>query len=127
MCFFKRRSGPRYVVLEMAKPNEVERDEAEYRSAYLLLMENVRMQLTMATLGTRGMLRGDLRPRVTARARYTTESLRPHGIASFEEFERHTPHQEGWVVENKLSVHPEDVDKAVHVLERAGIEVKRSP
>ncbi len=85
------------------------------------------MLLTISTLGTRGMLRGDLYPRVSARARYTTESLRPHGIASFEEFERHTPHQEGWVVENKLSVHPEDVDKAVHVLERAGIEVKRSP
>ena len=125
MCFFKRRSGPRYVVLEMAKPNEVERDEAEYRGAYLLLMENVRMLLTISTLRPGGS--GHLYPRVTARARYTTESLRPHGIASFEEFERHTPHQKGWVVENKLSVHPEDVDKAVHVLERAGIEVKRSP
>ena len=125
MCFFKRRSGPRYVVLEMVKPTEVERDEAEYRSAYLLLMENVRMLLTISTLRPGGS--GHLYPRVTARARYTTESLRPHGIASFEEFERHTPHQAGWVVENKLSVHPEDVDKAVHLLERAGIEVKRPP
>ena len=125
MCFFKRRSGPRYVVLEMVKPNEVERDEAEYRGAYLLLMENVRILLTISTLRPGGS--GHLYPRVTARARYTTESLRPHGIASFEEFERHTPHQEGWVVENKLSVHPEDVDKAVHVLERADIEVKRLP
>ena len=66
MCFFKRRSGPRYVVLEMVKPNEVERDEAEYRSAYLLLVENVRMQLTVAPLRPGGS--GHLYPRVTARA-----------------------------------------------------------
>ena len=111
-----------------SKPNEVERDEAEYRGAYLLLHGECPHAADDGHPGDeRHAPKGDLRPRVTARARYTTESLRPHGIASFEEFERHTPHQEGWVVENKLSVHPEDVDKAVHVLERAGIEVKRSP
>ena len=122
MCFFRRRSGPGYVVLEIAKPTEVEREAAAYRSAYLLLMENVRMQLMMATLRPRGMGESGFRPRVSARARYTTESLRPHGIASFEDFERHTPHQEGWMVSNKLSVHPDDVDKAVHVLGRAGLD-----
>ncbi len=125
MCFFKRLSGPRYVTLEIVKPTEDERDEADYRGAYLLLTENVRMQLTISTLRTRKIVDRGFHPRVSARVRYTTESLLPHRIASFEEFERHTPHQEGWLVVNKLSVHPEDVDKAVHVLGRAGMDVKR--
>ena len=127
MWFFKRRSGPRYVVLEMDKPTEDERDEAEYRGAYLLLVENVRMQLRITTLRPRGMHDLGFRPRVEARVLYTTESLRPHGIASFEEFERHTPHREGWLVVSRLSVHPEDLDKAVHVLARAGIDAKTGP
>ena len=124
MCFFKRLSGPTYVTLEMEKPTEDERDAAEYRSAYLLLMENVRMRLSISTLDP---LSHRYTPRIRARVRYTTESLQPHRIASFEEFEQHTPHQKGWVVVNRLSVHPEDVDKAVHVLGRAGIGVKREP
>ena len=129
MCFFKHQSGPVYVVLEMDKPTENERDAAEYRGAYLLLTENVRMQLTISTLKPvgRASQRGyRYSIRTSARARYTTESLQPHRIASFEEFEQHTPYQAGWVVENKLSVHPEDVDKALHVLGRAGIEAKRA-
>ncbi len=121
MCFFKRQSGPRYVTLEMDKPTEDERDAAEYRGAYLLLMENVRMQLSISTLD---WLSHRYTHRVKARARYTTELLQPHRIASFEEFEQHTPYQKGWVVVNRLSVHPEDVDKAIRVLERSGIEVK---
>ena len=125
MCYFKRRLGPRYVMLEIAKPTEVERDEAEYRSAYLLLMENVRMQLMIYTMG--GMLEaGSRRPRISSRARYTTESLQPHGIASFEDFERYTPHQAGWMVLAELSVHPEDVDRALLVLGEAGMEVGRA-
>lgn len=125
MCLMKRGSDPRYVVLEMVRPTAAERDEAAYRSAYLLFMENVRMQLMVATLRPRGFYEGGfLPPRVSARARYTTESLRPNGITSFADFERHTPHQEGWMVLHKLSVHPEDVDKAVHVLEKAGTDVK---
>ena len=122
MCFFKRQSGPRYVALEMDKPTEDERDAAEYRGAYVLLTENVRMQLSISTLDS---LSHRYTHRVKARVRYTTESLQPHRIASFEEFERHTPYRKGWVVVNRLSVHPEDVDKAVHVLERAGVGVKR--
>ncbi len=122
MCLFKRQSGPTYVTLEMDEPTEDERDAAEYRGAYLLLIENVRMQLTISTLDSRSHWYSH---RVKARVRYTTESLQPHRIASFEEFERHTPYLKGWVVVNRLSVHPDDVDKAVHVLGRAGIEVKR--
>ena len=122
MCFFKRQSGPRYVTLEMDKPTEDERDAAEYRGAYVLLTENVRMQLSISTLDS---LSHWYTHRVKARVRYTTESLQPYRIASFEEFEQHTPYRKGWVVVNRLSVHPDDVDKAVRVLERAGIEVKR--
>ena len=121
MCFFKRQSGPTYATLEMDKPTEDERDAAEYRGAYLLLMENVRMQLNISTLDA---LSHRYSHRVKARARYTTESLQPHRIASFEEFEQHTPYQKGWVVVNRLSVHPEDVDKAIRVLERGGIAVR---
>lgn len=121
MCFFKRQSGPTYVTLEMDKPTEDERDTAEYHGAYLLLMENVRMRLTISTLDARSHW---YTHRIKARVRYTTESLQPHRIASFEEFERHTPYQKGWVVVNRLSVHPEDVDKAIHVLEQAGIGVR---
>lgn len=124
MCFFKRLSGPRYVTLEMAAPTEVERDEAANRGAYLLLMEDIRMQLTTTTLRPRGMLDKGLHPRVTARVRYTTESLPRGRIASFADFEQHTPHQKGWMVLHKLSVHADDVDKAVHVLEKAGMDVK---
>ncbi|MDE2836573.1 MAG: hypothetical protein OXL97_03575 [Chloroflexota bacterium] len=127
MCFFKRQSGPRYVVLEMDKPTEDERDAAEYRGAYLLLLENVRMQLRISTLQPRRRAsQAGIRysAHVSARVSYTTESLQPHRIASFEEFEQHTPYQEGWVVQNRLSVHPEDVDKAIHVLGKAGIEAK---
>ena len=58
MCFFSRPSGRKYVVLEIAKPTAVERDEAVYRSAYLLLMENVRMELMIATLRPRGFFEG---------------------------------------------------------------------
>lgn len=124
MCFFKRLSGPTYVTLEMDKPTENERDAAEYHGAYLLLMENVRMRLSISTLDP---LSNEYSHRVRARVRYTTESLRPHRIASFEEFEQHTPYRKGWVVVNRLSVHPEDVDKAVHLLGKAGIEAKKEP
>ncbi len=129
MCFFSRPSGRKYVVLEIAKPTAVERDEAVYRSAYLLLMENVRMELMIATLRPRGFFEGGgVQPsRVSARALYTTESLRQHGVASFAEFKRHTPYQEGWLVLSKLSVHSDDADKAVRMLERAGMDVKRPP
>ena len=124
MCFLSRPSGPKYVVLEIAKPTDVERQEAAYRSAYLLLIEDVRMQLTASTLQPRGIFDVSIAPpRVSARARYTTESLHPHGIASFADFERHTPYQEDWQVLHRLSVHPDDVDKAVHVLEKADMEV----
>ena len=112
-------------MIEIAKPTEDERDEAEYHSAYLLLVENVRMELTIKTMRPRGIHDLAFHPRAQTRVRYTTESLQPHRIASFEEFERHTPHQEGWLVVNRLAVHPEDLDKALHVLERAGMDAKR--
>ena len=127
MCFFKRLSAPRYVELEVDKPTEEERDAAEYRGAYLLLVEDVRMRLTISTLQPGHMTQNRrMTIRVAARVRYTTESLQPHRIASFEEFGRHTPYQKGWVVANRLAVHPEDLDKAVHVLGEAGIDAKRS-
>ena len=125
MCFFRHRSGPRYVIIGTVKPTEDERNAANYHAAYLLLLENVRMLLTISTLRPRRMHELGYRPRVASRVRYTTESLQPHRITSFEEFQQHTPHQEGWVVVNRLSVHPEDVDKAVDVLGKAGMEVER--
>ncbi len=124
MCWFWRASGTQYVVLDIAKSNEAERDEAEYYGAYLLLMENVRMQLTLSTLRPLRMGERGFRPRVVSRVRYTTESLMPHRIESLDEFRRQTPHQQGWLVENRLAVHPEDIDKAVHILGRSGISVR---
>lgn len=125
MCFFKRVSGPRYVIIGSVKPTEDERNAADYHGAYLLLLENVRMRLTISTLRPRRMHELGYRPRVASRVRYTTESLGPHGITSFEEFQRHTPHQEGWVVVNRLAVHPDDLDKAFHVLGKAGMEAQK--
>ncbi len=125
MCFFKRLSGPRYVIIGSVKSTEDERNAADYHGAYLLLLENVRMRLTISTLRPRRMHELGYRPRVASRVRYTTESLGPHGITSFEEFEQHTPHQEGWVVVNRLAVHPDDLDKAIDVLGKAGMEAER--
>ena len=131
------RSRRRYVWLEVGGATKAEGTEETYRGAYHLLVENVRMELRIAGLqplsykdsmpfGSRG---GDqiLQPRIKERAIYTTESLQPHlrEIQSFEDFQRHTTYTEAWVTVMRLSVHPDDAEKAVRVLERAGMTVER--
>ena len=103
--------------------------QATYHAAYLLFQEGIRMQVLFASLRPRGMFdRGQLGgPRVTARTRYTTESLQSHRIKSFDDFERHTPHRKGWLTLIGLSVHPDDEDRGAQVLERAGMVVEKPP
>ncbi len=125
MCFFRRPKGPVYVVLDIIKSSAVESTAAAYESSYLLLTENVRMRLQMRTLDPRRIERYT-GPAARRRAEYTTESLQPLRVDSFEEFERVTAHAPGSMTLMKLSVHPEDVDKAIHVLEKAGMRAERS-
>ncbi len=108
--------------------------EDTYEAAYLLLMAGLRMELTMAKReapGVGGALYGFnivSRPRVTERVTYTTEAFRPYmdRVKSLEDFGRYAPYQEGWLTMMSLSVHPEDADEAVRVLEREGLSVERS-
>lgn len=124
------RSRRRYVWLEVTSATRTEATEDIYRGAYHLLVENVRMELRIADLQVpsyKDTMPLNRQPRIKGRVVYTTESLEPylHEIRSFEDFQRHTPYTEAWVTAMKLSVHPEDVDKAVRVLERGGMTVER--
>ena len=141
--YFKRRAslpqGPEYVWLAFveryASPlslafvgaETAETTEDTYRGAYLLLMERLRMELMMAEFFFEsGALLSFPRPRVVNRVTYATEAFRPHlrEIRSLEEFGRYAPYRGGWLWMMKLSVHPEDANEAVAVLERAGISVE---
>lgn len=109
--------------------------EGTYEAAYLLLMAGLRMELTMAKREAPGMGAGLYvmnivsRARVTERVTYTTEAFRPYmdKVKSLEDFGRYAPYQEGWLTMMSLFVHPEDVDKAVRVLEDAGLIVEQPP
>lgn len=126
-----------YVWLRVIGTTLDESTQDTYRSAYLLLMENVRMELRIADWqapiyydSTAFSHRSsDLIPRSRSRGRtlYTTESLEPHlpEIRSFEDFQRHATYAGAWLTEMRLSVHPEDADKAVQVLEHAGLTVEK--
>ena len=126
-----------YVWLEVIGKTKDESTEDTYRSAYLLLMENVLMELRIANWqapiyydSTMFSHRSwDLLPRSRRKGRtvYTTESLKPHlhEIRSFEDFQRHATYPGAWMAEMRLSVHPQHVDKAVRVLEREGLSVER--
>ncbi len=128
-----------YVWLEVIGTTKDESTQDTYRSAYLLLMENVRMELRIAnwqapiyhdnTVFSHRSWDMIPRPRRKGRTLYTTESLEPHmhEIRSFEDFQRHATYAGAWLTEMRLSVHPEDADKGVRVLERAGLTVERRP
>ena len=87
------------------------------------------MELMMAELfHERGIgLEIVARPRVTERATYSTEAFQPYvrQTTSLEDFAQYAPYRDDRMM--KLSVHPEDVDKAVRVLEDAGLTVERPP
>ena len=124
------RSKPGYVWLEIIGPTPDESTAATYRSAYLVLMEGLRMELRIASAnqpkrGSRGRYRA---PRFSERITYTTESFQPYldEIKSLEDFARYAAYKGGWATFMKLSVHSEDVDRAVRLLERAGLTVEKS-
>ena len=122
------RSKPGYVWLSIVGATPDESTEATYRSAYLLLMEGLRMELTIASVDPpKRVYRRYGAPRMAQRVAYTTESLQPHmdEIRTLEDFGRHATYRGGWATFMKLSVHSEDVDKAERVLERAGLTVER--
>ena len=125
LAFVERYASPlslAFVGAETAKTTE-----DTYRSAYLLLMERLRMKLMMAEFFIEsGALLSFPRPRVVNRVTYATEAFRPHvrEIRSLEEFGRYAPYRGGRLWMMKLSVHPEDANEAVAVLERAGISVE---
>ena len=123
------RSKPGYVWLEVIGASKDESTEDTYRSAYLLVREGIRMELTIGSVRAPRPGRGDHNDglRITSRITHTTESLRPHvdEIRSLEDFGRHATYKPAWVTLMKLAVHPEDADKATRVLERDGVTVER--
>ena len=141
--YFKRRAsqpqGPEYVWLAFAErygsPFDLafagaetpESTEGTYRGAYLLLMAGLRMELMMAEFFIEsGALLPMPRARVVGRVTYSTEAFQPYRreIRSLEDFGRYAPYRGGSLRMMYLSVHPEDANEAVTVLERAGIAVE---
>jgi len=125
LAFVERYASP--LSLAFAGAETAETTEDTYRGAYLLLMEGLRMELMMAEffIESRALLSFS-QPRVVNRVTYATEAFRPHlrEIRSLEDFGRYAPYRSGRLWMMKLSVHPEDADEAVAVLERAGIAVE---
>ncbi len=122
------RSMPGYIWLNIVGPTPDESTEATYRSAYLLLMEGLRMELTIASVDQPKRRYGRYgAPRMGQRISYTTETLQPHldDIRTMEDFSRHATYRGGWATFMKLAVHPEDAEKAERVIERAGLTVER--
>ena len=66
------------------------------------------------------------RARVVGRVTSSTEAFQPYRreIRSLEDFGRYAPYRGGSLRMMYLSVHPEDANEAVTVLERAGIAVE---
>lgn len=129
-----QQTGPEYVWLAIIGPSNAESTEDTYQGAYVLLAAGLRMELMMAKRETpevAGTYALDVvsRPRVTERVTYTTEGFRPYvdKIKSLKDFGRYAPYREGWLTMMSLSVHPEDVEEAVGVLEDAGLTVERPP
>ncbi|MCY4581212.1 MAG: hypothetical protein OXE50_00200 [Chloroflexi bacterium] len=125
LAFVERYASP--FSLPFVGAENADTTEDTYRGAYLLLMARLRMKLMMAEFFIEsGALLSFARPRVVNRVAYTTEAFQPHlrEIRSLEDFGRYAPYRGGRLWMMKLSVHPEDVDEAVAVLERAGIAVE---
>lgn len=108
---------------------EAESIEGTYEGAYLLLMAGLRMELMVARREKPVEVTIVSRPRVEERVTYTTEAFRPYmdRIKTLDDFGLFAPYREGWSTMMKLSVHPDDVDQAVRVLEGAGLTVERPP
>ncbi|MDE2836433.1 MAG: hypothetical protein OXL97_02840 [Chloroflexota bacterium] len=125
LAFVERYTSP--LSLAFAGAETAEATEDTYRGAYLLLMAGLRMELMMAEFFIEsGALLPMPRARVVNRVTYATEAFRPHlgEIKSLEDFGQYAPYRGGRMWMMKLSVHPDDADEAVIVLERAGISVE---
>ena len=115
--------APKYGVLEIAKPTDVERQEAAYHSADLLLIEDG----PHAVDGLHLAATRHLPTSVSRRASCLGTSPVHNRVAAPARdcivcrLSGTSPYQEGWQVLHTPSVHPDDVDKAVHVLEKADI------
>ena len=125
LAFVERYTSP--LSLAFAGAETAETTEETYRGAFLLLMAGLRMELMMAEFFIEsGALLPMPRARVVNRVTYATEAFQPHlgEIKSLEDFGRYAPYRGGRLWMMKLSVHPDDADEAVVVLERAGISVE---
>ncbi len=122
-----RRTESGYTWLAIIGPSNAESTEDTYKGAYLLLAAGLRMELMMAELFHERGPYVVARPRVTERTTYSTEVFRPYAreIRSLEDFGRYAPYRDDRMM--KLSVHPEDADEAVRVLEDTGLTVERPP
>ena len=108
---------------------EAESTEGTYTGAYVLLKAGLRMELAMTKLDFTERRFYPSGPRVEERITYSTEAFRQRRIkvGSLEEFGRYVPYRAGFLRTMRLSVHPDDEDKAVQVLEDAGLTVERPP
>ena len=107
-----------YTWLTVVGPSGQESMTGAHYAAFLLLRERIRMKLGTARLDHHWAVDPVL---------HSTESLEEHrnAASSIEEFTRYVPWESDCV--SKLSVHPEDVDKGVRVLEDAGLTVEQPP
>ena len=123
----KESQGPQYVWLAIIGSSNAESQEGAYRAAYLLLTGGLRMEMEMVQTHIEtggGFFELGGRPRVVDRITYSTAAFRPYRneIRSIEDFGRYAPYRDNRMV--KLSVHPEDVDESVRLLQNAGLTVE---
>ena len=127
LAFAERYASPFGLAFPGAETAET--TERTYQGAYILLMARVRMELMMVEFFTEGgALLFTPQTRVVERVTYSTEAFQPYlgEIRSLEDFGRYAPYRSGSLKMMKLSVHPDDADEAVTVLERAGIAAETS-
>ncbi len=134
-----RPRGPQYVwIAVISRPlggrgpiytrQNAESTKGTHRAAYLLMRAGLRMRLVMARIHIEhGDPTGWASHRIAERASYSTEAFRPHkaDIRSLEDFSRYAPYRADWLMH--LSVHPEDVQEAVRLLQEAGLVVELPP
>ena len=125
LAFAERYASP--LSLPFLGAETIEATEDTYRGAYLLLLAGLRMELMMAEFFIEsGALLSFARPRVVGRVTYNSEAFKPYlrEIRSLEDFGRYAPYRGDSLWMMQLSVHPEDVDRAVDSLGQAGITVE---
>lgn len=123
----ERRQGPQYVWVAVIGPSNAESYEDTYKAAYLLLRADLRMKLAMTETYVEGGFISGGTMRVVERVAYSTETFRPHrsAIRSMDDFARYAPYRADRLMH--LSVHPEDADNAVRLLQDAGLAVELPP